>query len=128
MTPQDLRGASASAGRRPGRDSRRTPGIGWLGWIEQDARNQTRGDKQFRRGGSREGTEQIIVLGADGGAGIAVGYLVSGLVGLLVGNLGGIEAMVGNEDSLQAIEDEQPGVGLEMMEELFGQFGGLAFC
>ena len=53
--------------------------------------------------------EQVVIFGTDGGAGVAVGDLVGGLVDLLIGNLGGVEAMVSYEDALQAVQNDQPG-------------------
>ena len=100
---------------------------GLAGRIEQHAGNQPRGDEQFRGGGGGEGAEQVVVFGADGGAGIAVGDLVGGLVGLLIGNLGGIDSMVGHKHALQAIENEQPGTVLKMVEQPLAELGVFSF-
>src|ERR1035441_7710551 len=35
VTPQERRSASASAGRRPARDTRRTPGMAWLAGLSR---------------------------------------------------------------------------------------------
>ena len=113
MTPQARRSASASAGRRPGRALAQHARDRLAGRVEQDAGDEPRGDEYLRRGGGGEVAQQVVVFRTDGGAGIAVGDLVGG-VRLLVGKLGGVEAVVGDKHPLQAVEDEQPGPGLEL--------------
>ena len=126
VTPQERRSASASAGRRPGRRSWRTPGIGWLAGLSST------------RGTSRE------VMSSFDGAAAASARSRSSSSGrmaaqgsrwaiwswracLLICNLGGVEAMVGDEHALQAIEDEQPRTGLEMAEQQLAEFECLLF-
>ena len=95
--------------------------------VEQHAGNQPRRDEQFRRRGGSEGAEQVIVFRTDGGARVAVGNLVRGLVGFLVGNFGGVKSMVGHQHSLQSVQNQQPGTILKVVEQPFAEFGRLQF-
>ncbi len=90
-------------------------------------RDEAAGDDDFGRGGGGEGAEQVVIFGADGGGGVAVGDFVGGMAGLVVGELGGVDAVVGDEDAFDAVEDEEPGLGLEVVEELLGEFGRFEF-
>lgn len=94
---------------------------GLAGLIEQDARGETRTDEKFRRARGGEGAKEVVVLVTDGVAGVAVCDLVGGDVRLLVANFGGINSVVGNEDALESIEDQQPRLGMEPGEEFILQ-------
>ena len=93
------------------------------GSIEEGLRDEAAGNNDFGRGGGGKGAEEVVIFGADGGGGVAVGDLVGGVAGLVVGELGGVDAVVGDEDAFDAVEDEEPGLGLEVVEELVGEFG-----
>ena len=102
-------------------------GDGLAGGIQQNARGEAGADEKLRRGGGGKGAEQVVVLVADGVAGVAVDNFVGGDVRLLVGDFGRINAVVGDEDALKTIEDEQPGPGMELGEEFVLQLGGFLF-
>jgi hypothetical protein len=86
-------------------------------------RDEAAGDDDFGRSGGGEGTEELVIFGTDGGGGVAVRDFVGRLAGLIVGELGGVVAIVGDEDAFDAVEDEEPGLGLEIVQEFFGEFG-----
>ena len=98
-----LRIRRAEAGQR---DPLR-PGDGLAGGIQQHARREPGADENLRRRGGGQRAEQVVVLVADSVAGVAVDDLVGGVVRVLVGHLGGINAMVGHQHTLQSIEDQQ---------------------
>ncbi len=105
MTPQERR--SAWLRRAKAREGNAADtGDGLARRIEQHVGNEPRSDEQLRRGGGRKGAEQVIVLGTNGGTGITAGDLVSGLIHLLIGDLGGIKSMVGHQHALQTIKNE----------------------
>ena len=64
------------------------------GAIEESLRDEAAGDNDFGRGGGGKGAKEVVIFGADGGCGVAVGDFVGWVTGLLVGELGGVVAIV----------------------------------
>lgn len=129
--PLDPAGAQEGLGIRraqAGEGDALRAGDGLAGGIQQDTRSEAGADEELRRGGGGEGAEQVVVLVADCVAGVAVDDFVGGAVRLLVGDFGGINAVVGDEDALESIKDEQPGPGMELGEEFVFQRGGFFFA
>ena len=123
---RERRRRAAGPRRPPGavraRLSCRTPGMGWPAWLSRMRGTSREVIRIFDGSRAGQGAKQFVVPGADGGGGIAAADLVAE-AGLLVGKLRGVVPLVGDQDAFQAVQDQEPGPGLQLPQQEPAQLG-----